>query len=79
MNVSRSGSSFSAAVRPSRPRPPNADALTSQEHRYDCENHFIVSDGGDVAKADGAERGKDKVQGGAVAVLWMERGQTVDT
>ena len=71
MNVSQ------AAVSPSRP--PNADALTSQEHRYDCENHFIVSDGGDVAKADGAEPGKDKVQGGAVAALWMERGQTRST
>lgn len=51
-----------------------ADALTSREHHNDCENHFIVSDGGDVAKADGAEPGKDKVQGGAVAALWMERG-----
>ena len=53
------------------------DALTSQEHHNDCENHFIVSDGGDVAKADGAEPGKDKVQGGAVAALWMERGHVV--
>ena len=56
------------------------DALTSREHHNDCENHFIVSDGGDVAKADGAEPGKDKVQGGAVAALQgMERGQTRST
>ena len=60
-------------------RPFSADALTSREHHNDCENHFIVSDGGDVAKADGAEPGKDKVQGGAVAALWMERGQTRST
>ena len=63
-----------AACQP--PRSPNAAALTSGEHHNDCENHFIVSDGGDVAKADGAEPRKDKVQGGAVAALWMERGQT---
>ena len=54
-----------------------SSALTSREHHNDCENHFIVCDGGDVAKADGAEPGKDKVQGGAVAALQgMERGRT---
>ena len=57
-----------------------SSALTSREHHNDCENHFIVSDGGDVAKADGAEPGKDKVQGGAVPALQgMERGRTRST
>ena len=51
-----------------------SSALTSREHHNDCENHFIVSDGGDVAKAHRAEPGKDKVQGGAVAALWKEGG-----
>ena len=76
-NQSKSNSKmFKLAGPPILPagRPFSADALTSREHHNDCENHFIVSDGGDVAKAHRAEPGKDKVQGGAVAALWKEGG-----
>ena len=46
--------------------------LTSRQHHNDGENHFIVSVGCDVAKADGAEPGKDKIEGRAVDALILE-------